>query len=436
MINNKQIKYLINDVISFGLDIKDIDCSIKLDLIEIKHGSNTYQEKEFSFYNPILSKEDIIILEFIYKQILEAENNYDKLVKAVNIESQKKVNYIKIINFFICENYLKNDFDLDKHGRVSYNAVKKKFRNYLEIPIVDILIDSFLKNLKVHKKKKNKVFLTCDYDILDLWSEIGKIGFIKRQIKNFKKLHFKRSYNEIQSISKLNKNIEFNYLLNDEMFLFQKTKSIEIENIAFWLIQKDHPLDSKNNFDSENIKTFIKNLSKKNVTFGLHPNYISSSNSSVFKNQIIKFKNLFKQVPLKIRFHYLKCEFPNTFDQLEKTVVKEDFTYAFPDAIAFRGGRSKPIKLWNKNKERPYDIISWPLTIMDGTLNDYMNLNYKQALKLSKKHILYSLALGNICDLLWHNRSLYKYGIENNYHPKLIKDIKSFILEIDNIISN
>ena len=73
---------------------------------------------------------------------------------------------------------------------------------------------------------------------------------------------------------------------------------------------------------------------------------------------------------------------------------------------------------------------------MDGTLNDYMNLNYKQALKLSKKHILYSLALGNICDLLWHNRSLYKYGIEKNYHPQLINEIKSYIIEIDSKINN
>ena len=145
---------------------------------------------------------------------------------------------------------------------------------------------------------------------------------------------------------------------------------------------------------------------------------------------------MFNYNPLKIRFHYLNCRFPDDFKQLESLGIKEDFSYSFPDFISFRGGRSKPVKLWNQSEKRAYNVISWPLTIMDGTLNDYMKLDYNRALEISKKFILYSLAFGNVCDLLWHNRSLYKYGFENNYHPSLINDIKSYIIEIDNEINN
>lgn len=436
MINKQELKYLIKDVICLEMEVDSIDYNINLNSIEIQYGGNSYDEPLFSFKDTLLSVEDVSFLDKILNAILTSENNFYGLRNTVKLLKIENVSYIKIIHFFISEQYLDHNFPLDKHGRVSFYAVKEQYRKYLEIPIVDILIESFFFNLGIPCKKKLKVFFTCDFDILNFWSELGVVGFIKRQIKSLVTFQFKKSYHEILSIINGNRSIKYNYFLNDDMFFFKQTSSIKIENIAFWLMLKSHPLDCENDFSNNSFKSFLEILIKKEVTFALHPNYISSSNKNVFEKQIYKFKKVFNYNPLKIRFHYLNCRFPDDFKQLESLGIKEDFTYSFPDFISFRGGRSKPIKLWNHRENKPYDAISWPLTIMDGTLYDYMKLDYTKALAISKKFILYSLALGSVCDLLWHNRSLYKYGFEKNYHPSLINDIKSYVIEIDNEINN
>ena len=436
MINKQELKYLIKDVICFKMNVNSLDFSVNSKIIEVKYGKNTYKEPIFKFKNPKLSSEDIFKLDEILNAIRISKNNLKSLRNTVRLLNIENLSYIKIIHFFISEQYLDHNFPLDKHGRVSFYAVKERYRKYLEIPIVDILIESFFFNLGIPYKKNIKVFFTCDFDILNFWSELGVKGTIKRLIKNLVTFKFKKFYKEILSIANGTDSIKYNYFLNDDMFLFKRTSSIDVENIAFWLMRKDHPLDSENDFSNIGVRNFVNKLKNKQIQFALHPSYTSSSNKIVFERQIRKFKEVFKINPLKIRFHYLNCRFPDAYKQLEYLGIKEDFTYSFPDMIAFRGGRSKPVKLWNHRENRPYDVISWPLTIMDGTLNDYMKLDYTKALEISKKIILYSLALGNICDLLWHNRSLYKYGFEKNYHPKLINEIKSYIIEIDGKINN
>ena len=436
MVNKKELEYILKDVICFKMDVDSLDFSVNSKIIEIKYGENTYKENIFKFKNPKLSSEDILKLDEILNAIRISKNNFKSLRNTIRLLDKENLCYIKIIHFFVSEQYLDCNFPLDKHSRVSFYAVKERYRKYLEIPIVDILIESFFLNLKIPYKKKLKILFTCDFDILNFWKELGLAGLIKRQIKNLVTFQFRKTYNEVLSIIYATQSIKFNYFLNDNMFLFKQTSSINIENIAFWLMIKSHPFDSKNDFSNNSFKTFKDQLLKKDVSFALHPNYISSSNKNVFEKQIYKFKKVFNYNPLKIRFHYLNCRFPDDFKQLESLGIKEDFSYSFPDFISFRGGRSKPVKLWNQSEKRAYNVISWPLTIMDGTLNDYMKLDYNKALAISKKFILYSLALGSVCDLLWHNRSLYKYGFEKNYHPSLINDIKSYVIEIDNEINN
>ena len=177
---------------------------------------------------------------------------------------------------------------MDKYDRVSYQAVKKEYRKYLGVPIVDILIDRFFHELKFPVKKTRKAFFTCDFDILNFWSELGMKGVIKREIKSLVKFQLKRTYKEAKSIVKGSKAVMYNYFLNDEMFQYETNTSIKIKNIAFWLIQKNHPLDCENDFSNPAVKLFIAKLKHKQVAFGLHPNYASSTNDAVFKEQINK----------------------------------------------------------------------------------------------------------------------------------------------------
>ena len=310
MVNQKQLKYLLEDVIALGLEVNVPEFSISSGEILLGEEGSLYREPLFSFNVPNLSEVDLTFLDEVLKAIEEAGDNVDSLRKVFNIDYEQSVNYLKLVHFFVSEAYLDNEYPLDKHDRVSFQAVKEEYRKYLAVPIVDILIDRFYSELKVSVKKTRKVFFTCDFDILNFWSELGKKGVIKREMKSLAKFQLKRTYSEAKSIVKGSKAVKYNYFLNDEMFQYETNTAVEIENIAFWLIQKNHPLDCENDFSNPAVKSFIEELKNRDVVFGLHPNYESAANDIVFEEQINKFKSVFGSAPEKNRFHYLHCRSP------------------------------------------------------------------------------------------------------------------------------
>jgi len=99
--------------------------------------------------------------------------------------------------------------------------------------------------------------------------------------------------------------------------------------------------------------------------------------------------------------------------------------------MLFKGGISSPFRPWSFKLQKPVDIKEIPLNIMDGTLSDYLNLDYLSALEQGKKKIFLSSKFGRSLSLLWHNRSTYQYGIDNNYHPRLIRELIDYLKQLD-----
>jgi len=86
--------------------------------------------------------------------------------------------------------------------------------------------------------------------------------------------------------------------------------------------------------------------------------------------------------------------------------------------------------MWNYEKGEPYKVTLTPITMMEDTLNQYLHLDYNEALKAVRKKINYSLLLGSSTVLLWHNTYFYQQYYKNNYQRKLFYQLKSFILQL------
>ena len=126
---------------------------------------------------------------------------------------------------------------------------------------------------------------------------------------------------------------------------------------------------------------YNKNISPKSKTFkelirflkgfseiGLHPSYLSSERPELF----IKEKNLLEEIGniqvRKSRQHYLRFQFPSTFEALIEAGIQEDYSLGWHDEAGFRLSTTIPVPFFNiiTNCIRPLILV--PLTAMDGAL--------------------------------------------------------------------
>jgi hypothetical protein len=232
--------------------------------------------------------------------------------------------------------------------------------------------------------------------------------------------------------------ITANPLLNDEMFYpdvneqeIKMPNRFSINRIAFFLVNKSHStFDFINRFQSKAIQEFIQRLKKLRVIFGIHPSYETTGRKEWIARELSIFEREFKETTSYCRFHFLKGNFPGDLAALSELGITHDFSFYFVEENCFRGGISKPFKMWNYEKSEPYKVILTPITIMEDTLNQYLHLDYSEALKAAQKKISYSLLLGSSTVLLWHNTYFYQRYYKNNYQRKLFYRLKAFILQL------
>ena len=117
---------------------------------------------------------------------------------------------------------------------------------------------------------------------------------------------------------------------------------------------------------------------------------------------------------------------------LETNGVEKDFSFGFADSLLFRGGISSRFKMWNIEQKRAYNTWLSPLTIMDGTLQDYYSESLEKSLNMCLKKLELCYKFGDEITLLWHNRSMYKYGFEENILPELFTMLVVEIKRLNN----
>ena len=416
------VKYIISHILFPNIPIKEFSYEIKKGNIIISYEDKKHSEKIFSDNNLFLSNQDYKLLDEIYNDILkENKSNYNKL------------NILKLVYYFSNEFYLSTIKPKDKHDRYFTGSIKENDIKYLEIPIVNILSNIFEENLQIKQDKKIKLNFTCDYDILNIWSTSSYKWILKRHLKNLLKHPLLLTFKEIKSFFLAKYSVENNPYLNAEMFLFDNQYSnIKISNYAFFLVDQGHKyFDPKNNFEEKSTILFLKKLLAMDVEIGLHPNY-NSQYDGTLKNQLIKFKSIFKKQASSSRNHYLRGNWPSFLLNLETNGVEKDFSFGFADSLLFRGGISSRFKMWNIEQKRAYNTWLSPLTIMDGTLQDYYSESLEKSFNMCLKKLELCYKFGDEITLLWHNRSMYKYGFEENILPDLFTMLVVEIKRLNN----
>jgi hypothetical protein len=114
------------------------------------------------------------------------------------------------------------------------------------------------------------------------------------------------------------------------------------------------------------------------------------------KNIINENTDLEKKYKLKAekgRAHFLQVDIRSSFDILEKSGIKDDYSLGYSRYAGFRCGTGRSFRPWDIDRKRAYNIIEHPLIVMDTTLyahnklkKDGIKAEFEYFKNISKKY--------------------------------------------------
>ncbi|HDR89281.1 MAG TPA: hypothetical protein ENN63_06595 [Bacteroidetes bacterium] len=148
-----------------------------------------------------------------------------------------------------------------------------------------------------------------------------------------------------------------------------------------------------------------------NARVGLHPSFHAAGTPGVFRKEKNRLEKITGKPVISSRQHYLKISFPDTFRMLEEAGVRYDFSLGFPEEPGFRAGTAVPFRFYDLAREKPGRLTLVPMTLMDGTLCEYLHLKPEQAMSIIHRLLDEVKSRGGNFVSLWHNHSLSERGL-------------------------
>ena len=112
-----------------------------------------------------------------------------------------------------------------------------------------------------------------------------------------------------------------------------------------------------------------------------------------------------KKTVTSSRQHFLKLNFPSTYQGLINSGIKSDYSMGYAENIGFRAGVGVPFFWYDLEKEEATDLLIYPFQVMDVTLRNYLNLTPEDAFTQVTKIINIMKFTGGTFMTLWHNSS-------------------------------
>jgi len=350
------------------------------------------------------------IFDFIFWNYAEIKFAFCTNFNEFQEEKKPKINFSNhfldnIINYNVDEMFLENDVrpttnyhSLNPIGKCfywlsryeEYIAPPQQFDQHNRFvgsdldysqPIVDLICLEIQEeiNLKYPEIKfKKRIFSQINtHDVDFSWKYLNKPFY--ETIGSLTKKILKRNFTEFNSQLKvLNQKekdpyAQFNYLKT----LAEKHK---IDTIFFWLLGDKSDYDRNINWQNEAQIKLINSI-KSWAKIGIHPSYLSNFNTSSQQKEIKRLEKISNLTIYKSRQHFIKLNFPYTYQQLLINGIKEDYTMGFAHQLGFRAGTSISFRWFDLSTNQPTLLIIHPFVAMDVTLKNYLGLTPEQATK-------------------------------------------------------
>lgn len=306
------------------------------------------------------------------------------------------------------EEYIAPPSVFDTHNRFPASASLSKKLDILYQPIVNEWAMELKKS--IHQKYplleigKPHYEFQPTYDIDQAWAfknkgyerNIG--GFLKDTIKG----KITSAARRVGALVGVINDPEFNF---DYMETLHKRHNLD--PIFFWLLGDHGEFDKNIDWQNKRLQSLIRRIAQK-YRVGIHPSYQSNWDFSILKMEKERLENI-KNTPPPIkrsRQHFLKLRFPETYHNLLKAGILEDYSMGYADDIGFRAGIATPFYWYDLENEQATSLKIHPFAVMEVTLQQYLQLSPDEAFEKVKPLIAATKAVGGTFSTLWHNSTL------------------------------
>lgn len=296
--------------------------------------------------------------------------------------------------------------EVDEYGRFPHKLSLAYQHHFLNLPVVDIWIEEFKKQLQAcypDLQVKNRTFrFQPTYDIDIAYSYKGKSPgkTFGGYLKSIGRLDF---YSIGQRTRVLNNREKDPYDAYD--YLNQIHDHYHLEPLYFFLLSRGGKLDKNLPPNSEEMKQLIKGHGSRYMV-GIHPSYRSNDNEQELESEIGILKELSEMEIRKSRQHYIRFLLPHTYRKLVDHGITDDYSMGYGSINGFRAGTSRSFYWFDLEKNKKTSLRVHPFCFMECNSRFEQGFNTEETIRELKNYIdLLKKYKGIFCPI-WHNFSL------------------------------
>lgn len=312
------------------------------------------------------------------------------------------------------EEYL--PFSADQHGRFEANQSLAGKNGFLYDPVVDQWICKLSGLLKSRFPgietctREFKYISTIDIDNAYAYLYKGTVRTIGAAMRDLLKLDFNENIKRFQAITGEKDPFDtYGYL--DALH-----KQYGIQPLWFFLVGNYNTYDKNLPLDNEAFQELIKEISDV-AEIGIHPSYESNKDFDQLKKEFDYLSGISSKPIIRSRQHFLRLLFTETYQNLLKLGIKEDYTLGYATDVGFRAGTCTPFNFYDLYNEKETGLKIYPFQVMDVTLNQYLKLNVDEAVEKIESIIQKVKEVNGTFVSLWHNESLSDHGYWKGWEP-------------------
>ncbi len=294
----------------------------------------------------------------------------------------------------------------DHYGRYEAKESLAYRNNFLRKPVVNIWAAIVGEKIKAHypnitlKAPSFQYISTIDIDNAYAFKEKGLMRTVGAYARSLMKLDFKETMRRTGVLlgSQQDPYDTYDYQL-------ELQRKYNLKTIYFFLLA-DYGLNDKNvPVSSTRFQSLIKSLADY-ADVGIHPSFGSNFNADKLPKEIKRLANITKKEVTRSRQHFLMLSLPETYRKLIDNDITDDYTMGYASEVGFRAGICVPYQHYDLDMDTPTPLRIHPFAVMEGTLNEYMQVSVEEAIDIVKELMDEVKAVNGTFISLWHNETM------------------------------
>lgn len=321
--------------------------------------------------------------------------------------------------FYLLSNYEEYlpDCPRDEHNRIAHGQSFVVRHQMDQKPVVHLIAAHYKamlsKQLPDYKwiERTYRFIPTFDIDIAYAYKGKNLLHFMGALGQALMKGEFLRAGNILQA--------RFNNAFSDpyDTYLLPKKlcKKNGLKPIYFILTSKRSQHNRNITPSTRDFQNLVHQL-QAYATIGIHPSYQKKHQENI-KKEIDILRSIIRQTVSCSRQHFLRYDLPDTFLQLIKADITDDYTMGFTDRIGFRNGMALPFPFFNLSTNLATQLTLHPLHMMDCALLS-KNLNETEYLAQVKSLVSAVKEVNGELVANWHNTLMMEHSHERSLFEK------------------